>query len=180
MDSKEINQIALSNLPEIANISMPDIQEFTKGSVLAAPGQFWLKASAYYRGHHPDDEIAEWGNLRHTKRTLVVAEILATIEALDGLEHDCLISGLVIHDMGKYGVFGDAMKIIFNHPVLVASIVKDIPLDHGNKTAILKIVASHMGRWGDVPPQTKAEILAHYADCIASRTSLNIPVSIKV
>lgn len=179
MEGKEINQLALRNLPETNSISNPDIKEFTKASILAAPGQFWLKASAFYLGHHPPDEIAEWGNLRHTKRTLVIAEILVNIENLNSQDHDLLISGLVIHDIGKYGVFGTEMKIQVSHPKLVASIVKDIPLEPDElKASILKIVACHMGRWGDALPETKVEVLAHYADYIASRTNLNIPINI--
>ncbi len=175
----ETVDIVIANLTsELQAITRQEIKAFTLACIKASPPQFWQKPSAFYAGHHPDDELQEWGNLRHVKRTVLIALILADMEALAAAERDLLISALIIHDIGKYGPTGNSARILMEHPDFVSAMVKECELEAELKTPLLGIVIAHMGRWGRVKPQTKLEVLGHYADCIASRHSLNIPVSL--
>jgi hypothetical protein len=173
-----VNEIALSNLTtELERISNLELREYVKTCIKQTPGLFWKKPSAFYIGHHPQDEIADWGNLRHVKRVVSIAMILRDIENLPDNDSNILIASCILHDIGKYGIDGLAPKIQSNHPQLATHI---IPQGHVYRNDIIKTIEAHMGRWGKVLPSNTIEKLCHYADCIASRTSLNIPINISV
>jgi 23S rRNA maturation-related 3'-5' exoribonuclease YhaM len=177
------NNYALDNLlVELSLIKDLSIRNFTTSVILKTPGLFWYRPSAYFRGHHPDDEYKEWGNLLHVKRVLVIAREFAGIEDLGTASSDTLYSGLLVHDIGKYGPDGLEERIqLKTH----AEIAVNFILAHLESEAtpaqeqILGIVMSHMGRWGDFKPSTPLEKLGSYCDCIASRANINIPVKLK-
>ena len=173
---------ALDNLlTELELIKNLEIRDFTKAAILCAPGLYWYKPSAFYKGHHPDDELGEWGNLIHVKRTIVIGRIFAEIENLDSITCDTLYSGMTIHDLGKYDVLGDCERIVKHHPDLVSAIVLGLPQlpQWELLRPILLVATTHMGRWGNVKPNTLLEKLGHYCDCIAARVSVSIPITLK-
>ena len=179
----DIHTLVLKSLaPDLATITTTAIRTFTTECIKASPAAYWLKPSAFYKGHHPADELQEWGNLRHVKRTLVIATILAEINELLPFDRDMLYSALIIHDIGKYGPGGDSERILNEHPELVPGMVVGVSMSVNPRWAyeILGVVITHMGRWGKYPPVSRMEHLGHYADCIASRATLDIRVEIKV
>ena len=179
---QDSNNYALDNLlTELSLIKDLSIRNFTTSIILKTPGTFWYRPSAYFKGHHPDDELHEWGNLLHIKRTLVIAKEFVGIEDLDMSSSDILYSGLLMHDIGKYGSDGLEERIqLKTH----AEIAVNFILAHLESEAtlaqeqILGIVISHMGRWGSVKPSTPLEKLGSYCDCIASRANINIPIKL--
>lgn len=139
------------------------------------PVASWQKPSSH--DHHPADERGIWGNLRHTKRVVKIAQLLSQAEKLSEHEHDLLIAASIIHDTGKYGVDGKSAKIQDNHPELIRLMIPK-ELIVGDIDEILSIVETHMGQWGNIQPITKLQKLCHYADYIASRDDINIPMTL--
>ena len=180
MDNEQINEIAVQNLTnEIGLIDDRWIRIFVSRAVRAAPGKYWKKPAGNHPGHHPDDEQGDWGNLIHVKRVIVIASLLAEAENFQNMYKDILYAGLIIHDLGKYGVDGLNESIVKEHPLLVRVIVKNLepcPL----LGLILGVAEAHMGRWGKTWPGTQNERLGHYADYIACQCFIHIPVELDV
>ena len=178
---QESNNYALDNLLiELSLIKDLSVRNFTTSVILKTPGLFWYRPSAYFKGHHPSDEYSEWGNLLHIKRTLVIAKEFTGIEDLDTSSSDILYSGLLVHDIGKYGPDGLEERIqLKTHAHIAVVLIKDMNYNDAFITPILSVVLTHMGRWGSVKPSTPLEKLGSYCDCIASRANINIPIKLK-
>ena len=181
MNQQDSNNYALDNLlTELSLIRDLSIRNFTTSVILKTPGTFWYRPSAYFKGHHPDDELKEWGNLLHIKRTLVIAKEFTGIEDLDTSSSDILYSGLLVHDIGKYGPDGLEERIqLKTHAHIAVVLIKDMGYTDSFVPTILGVVLTHMGRWGDFKPSTPLEKLGSYCDCIASRANINIPIKLK-
>ena len=180
---QESNNYALDNLlGELALIKDLDIRNFTTHIILCAPGTFWYRPSAFFKGHHPDDEICAWGNLTHVKRVLVIAKEFSGIEDLSTQESDMLYSALVLHDIGKYGPDGleERIQLKTHAEIAVNFILARLDADATEvQETILGIIMTHMGRRGSVKPTTQHEKVGSYCDCIASRVSVHIPIKLK-
>jgi len=177
-----INEYALSQLlNELNLIEDPSIRGFAAECISKAPGEYWKRPSAFFKGHHPDDELGGWGNLIHVKKVIVIAQILCDIEDIPKADRDILYAGLIIHDIGKYGVDGKAPRIQVGHPELVPQIVGNMGVIFipGIWEQIRGVALSHMGRWGNIKPVTAIEKIGHYADAIGSRHSIRIQVTIR-
>ena len=180
LTTEQLNEIAFRNLvKEIHLIRCSSIRIFITRAVLAAPGRYWIKPSGNHPGHHPDDEHGDWGNLIHVKRVIVIAEMLTEAENLDSIHSDILYAGLIIHDLGKYGVDGTSDHMDSEHPLKVHYIVRNIE-PCSRLAEVLEVAQTHMGRWGTRKPDTVCEKLGHYADYIASRSAIHIPVELDV
>ena len=184
MNQQESNNYALDCLlPELALIRDLSIRNLTTTMILRAPGLFWYRPSAYFPNHHPNDELKEWGNLIHTKRGIVIAQIFVSMEDLPSTDSDVLYSGLLIHDIGKYGPEGTEERIQLKTHAEIAMKLILANLDHeatSAEEAIAAIVLRHMGRWGASKPVTQLEKIASYCDCIGSRVNINIPIKLKL
>ena len=178
---QDSNNYALDNLlTELSLIKDLSVRNFTTSVILKTPGLFWYRPSAYFKGHHPSDEYSEWGNLLHIKRTLVIAKEFTGIEDLDTSSSDILYSGLLVHDIGKYGPDGLEERIqLKTHAHIAVVLIKDMGYTDSFVPTILGVVLTHMGRWGDFKPSTPLEKLGSYCDCIASRANINIPIKLK-
>ena len=180
MDTKKINEIAAHNLlTEISMISARRIQSFVHEAIRAAPPYYWIRPSGNHPGRHPDDEHGSWGNLIHVKRVIVIATLFIEAEDLDPMYRDIIYSGLIIHDLGKYDVNGLSDTTVGGHPLLVQEVLKNVepcPL----MGLILRVAETHMGRWGEKRPDAMFEKLASYADYIASRANIHIPIELKI
>ena len=181
MNQQDSNNYALDNLLiELSLIKDLSVRNFTTSVILKTPGLFWYRPSAYFKGHHPSDEYSEWGNLLHIKRTLVIAKEFTGIEDLDTSSSDILYSGLLVHDIGKYGPDGLEERIqLKTHAHIAVVLIKDMGYTDSFVPTILGVVLTHMGRWGDFKPSTPLEQLGSYCDCIASRANINIPIKLR-
>jgi len=176
-----IKDFVLKNLEEeLSYFKDGRFKTFAVKCIEYSPPLYWKKPAAFYNGHHPYDELGAWGNLRHVKRVFIIGRELAEAEGLSSDDHDILLVALLIHDIGKYGREGTEEKIMSDHPLLVRAMIPTDILDYTTGNKILKIVESHMGRWGKIPPYTKLEKLAHYADYLASRLSIYVYVKLKL
>jgi len=178
----ESNNYALDNLlPELSLIKDLQTRNSTTQVILSTPGLFWYRASAFYKGHHPDDELGDWGNLLHVKRVVLVGKVLAVSENLGNDESSAFFSSLTLHDIGKYGVDGEQERIQKDHPELGKRIILAYLGREASsiEESMVSIVLTHMGRWGKVRPVTQLEKLGHYCDAIASRADISIPVKLK-
>lgn len=163
----------------LGNIFNMAIRQFVNDCIFSyAPSIYWSKPSAFHKGHHPMDEHSQWGNFKHVKRTIIIASMLSEAEQLSQHENDLLIAALIIHDIGKYGVDGKMKQIQKNHMELVRQM---IPKDKRSKDIeeIISIAETHAGQWGLIKPKTKLQKLCHYADYIASRNNISIPMHIE-
>ncbi len=180
LTTEQINEIALRNLTrELKLIRHPPIRTFVTEAIKVAPGRYWIRPSGNHPGHHPDDEHGDWGNLIHVKRVIIIAEILAGSEDLIPRCKDPLYAGLIIHDLGKYGIDGTDESISRNHPLLVHVVVRRID-QCPSFPLILGVAEAHMGRWGIHKPTCREEEVGHLADYIASRCTIHIPVELDV
>lgn len=183
MNQQESNNYALDNLlVELSLIKDLSIRNLTTAMILRAPGLLWYRPSAYFKGHHPTDELKEWGNLIHTKRGIVIAQIFVSMEDLPSTDSDMLYSGLLLHDIGKYGPEGTEERIQLRTHAEIAMRLILASLDHEATSAeetIVAIVLRHMGRWGEHKPTTQLEKIASYSDCVGSRVNINIPIKLK-
>lgn len=177
-EERHISNFVFNNLQSELNLIKDlTIKTFATACIDTLP-KYWRKPSAYHEGHHPKDELVEWGNLKHVKRVIKIAIMLSEIENLSTHENDLLIAATLIHDIGKYGIDGNADKILTNHPMLVSQMVNKYNFDDATSNDVLTIVESHMGRWGIPRPSTLLQWICHYADYIASRDSIIIPITI--
>lgn len=178
-EERRISNIVFDNLQSELNLIKNQTIRAFVGMCIDTIPQYWERPSAYHEGHHPKDELGKWGNLKHIKRVVKIALMLSEIENLPTYQQDLLIAASLIHDIGKYGIDGNSDKIQTNHPILVRQMVKNYGLDDNTKNDILTIVESHMGRWYSPRPDTLLQWMCHYADYIASRSSMNIPIILK-
>lgn len=166
---------------ELELVANPLIRSWVESCLFYSPAAYWERPSAFYKGHHPDDELGQWGNVLHVKRTIKVARTLSDSENLSAQDASFLVAALLIHDIGKYGFDGGSPKILKEHPSLVRDMIKLYPLpavDGGDDDAVLSLVETHMGRWGQHPPETLLQRLCHYSDCLASNPDFVVPVSL--
>lgn len=97
--TESVNRAAIANLSEeISLIDNDNTRDFTISAILSAPGKYWIRQSAFTKGHHPDDEHSKWGNLIHVKRTIIIAKMFVDMRNTAQEFADCLYSALLIHD----------------------------------------------------------------------------------
>jgi len=144
--------------------------------IYGIPENIWKAPSAFYAGHHLDDERQYWGNALHSIRVHDTCLIIASSLLVVGWQLDCLKASALLHDIGKRGPKGDTIKIMTStHPYIVADIVKEycnleLPKE------VLQPIEDHMGKWSrqelpDFLETKKADnsMILHLADCIESR-----------
>ena len=103
------------------------------------------------------------------------------------LNHDKIISALIIHDTFKQGLKQGHTE--FEHPVFVARAIvlfakEYYPVLLNFAIEISELVASHMGQWNKskqsrviLPkPQTEEQKFVHMCDYLASRKSIIVNV----
>lgn len=155
------------------------------------PEYFYSIPSSSTGKYHPQDENAVGGLVRHTIRTVKVAEDMSRMYDLTEQELNLTYAALILHDSCKNGLtYSD--YTVFNHPLLAAKLFADCNNSfstYKQKKAckiIYKLIASHMGRWNVDPhnqkvklpkPKTKLEKFVHECDYIASRRDFNISIN---
>jgi 23S rRNA maturation-related 3'-5' exoribonuclease YhaM len=152
------------------------------------PDYFYVVPASSSGKYHPKYTLGEGGLVRHTKACVVIAEELLTLEQYGTLDHDEIISALLIHDSFKQGLETDG-HTKFEHPVYSAKaftlFTKEYHPDMiGVALRVSKLVISHMGQWNTskysrvtLPkPQTASEKFVHMCDYLASRKSITIDV----
>lgn len=155
---------------ELAEIKDEEVRKWTRTALENAPDTFWIEPASKSGKYHPKDECAVGGKIIHTKRAFCVMKVLVDSEADrlgDHFVSSCL-SAILLHD-----VCSDSRT----HPDDVYPwYVEKLGQDFADKyPLIMKMIKTHMGRWGKTRPKTMEECLVHYADNIASKLHLMRP-----
>ena len=176
-------------LRELNSIKNDDVRLFCEKVLENVPKYFWEVASSSSGKYHPDFAAGKGGLVRHTKMMYVIFQEFINNETiidvyfgrkLSDMEKDILIVAILLHDTCKLGIMNVADTYAVEHPKLIRKLceTKNIILDKPWKSAILKIIETHMGQWV-TDKITKKEVLEkpvapsqkflHTIDYIASR-----------
>jgi putative nucleotidyltransferase with HDIG domain len=157
----------------VSRIEDRTIRLFVAKAFREAPKYFWTASSSSSGKHHPVDEHGKGGLVLHTVRVFNVAEVF--VPALVGSESmgvhpDVIRAGALLHDLYRYGT-KDVAEDTTNklHAELAAKALSNMVEDFPLKKAIIFCVERHMGKWGQVLPNSMDEWLVHFADGIATK-----------
>ena len=152
------------------------------------PDYFYVIPASSTGKYHPKYTLGEGGLVRHTKACVVIAEELLALEQYETLDHDEIISALLVHDTFKQGLETGG-HTMFEHPIYSAKAFTLFAKEYhpemiGVALRVSKLVISHMGQWNTskysrsvLPkPQTASEKFVHMCDYLASRKSITIDV----
>lgn len=173
---------------ELALIKDESIRQFITDYLnTLVPDYFYVVPASSSGKYHPEYALGRGGLVRHTKACVVIAEELLSLEQNSYLNHDKIISALIIHDTFKQGLKQGHTE--FEHPVFVARAIvlfakEYYPVLLNFAIEVSELVASHMGQWNKskqsrvvLPkPQTEEQKFVHMCDYLASRKSIIVNV----
>jgi hypothetical protein len=152
------------------------------------PDYFYVVPASSTGKYHPKYALGEGGLVRHTKACVAIAEALLSLEQNKHLNHDRIISALIIHDSFKQGL-GTSKHTKFEHPLFSANAIQLFAKEyHPNMKdeadEIAKLVITHMGEWNTsnyskvtLPkPYTEEQKFVHMCDYLASRKNIEVNV----
>lgn len=166
-----------------------DIRDFCEELLETAPDYFWQISASSTNKYHPDYTIGFMGLAKHVKGATRFLNHMLSIDCIKNQftsrERDLLRTAIMNHDDEKLGRNG-SQYTVFKHPLLIAERIigykgydwlPDDELDY-----IASACESHMGQWNTdkrskdiLPlPKTKAQMIIHLADYLASRKDLTI------
>jgi 23S rRNA maturation-related 3'-5' exoribonuclease YhaM len=166
---------------EIRMIVNPEIQDFVKFALEAAPAYFWTDPASKSGRFHPTKSRGPGGIVHHTR--LVVYFAMQLLESM-GCEawRDEIIAAALLHDAYKNG--DGTTKYGVNWAMHGVNLAGHLKKQAGYGRFALKVSADkildmcgkHMGKWGGAAPRPSAmeDWLLHIADMIASRKLVNI------
>ena len=152
------------------------------------PDYFYVVPASSTGKYHPKYALGVGGLVRHTKACVAIAEDLLSLEQNCGLNHDNIISALIIHDTFKQGL-GTSSHTKFEHPLFSANALQLFAKEYRPDMAevtydIAKLVITHMGEWNTskysqvrLPkPVTEEQKFVHMCDYLASRKNIEVNV----
>jgi hypothetical protein len=150
-----------------------------------APDYFWVVPSSSSGKHPPKDEFVEGGKVIHVKRTVKIGNYLCECLSITGIERDCVIAALIMHDLVSRGYPNDEGHTVDGHGYLWSVMARDILtkndfLDSDVFRTISRLIMYHMGKY-DLPYildwSDKLATCVHLADFIASREDVIIDIN---
>lgn len=171
---------------ELNLISKPEIKEFTKACIKAAPDYIFEDCPSSSSGKfHPIEELGADGTILHTKKVFALAYELS--RGLDcEYSRDEICAAALLHDMLKQGVEKTG-HTVHNHPQLMAKLVADVYKDKFtdklSRESALKIyygIFYHYGPWTDrsvkkpLSKYTPEELCVYVADYVSSKRFVHI------
>lgn len=157
----------------VSRIEDKTIRLFVAKALREAPKYFWTASSSSSGKHHPVDEHGKGGLVLHTVRVFNVAEVF--IPSLVGCtitsaHPDIIRAGALLHDTYRYGTKDVAEETTNKlHAELAAKALSKMTEDFPQKKAIIFCVERHMGKWGQVLPNSMDEWYVHFSDGIATK-----------
>ena len=150
------------------------ILEFTKAVMDSLP-------AAFYGGPEDPGYTAI-----HTKMCFAFGEVRINLahmkEHMQPSDRDIVRAALLLHDGLAYGPDGKSKKIIYTHPMDMATLIRDVKWDNllpaFFRDEIAQVVETHSGEWGHDPqkkgksmpmPKTEKQILVHECITYASK-----------
>lgn len=162
-----------------------------------APAGFYLKPASGSGKYHPAFAQGEGGLARHTNMTVEILMSLVDNKVVtDNWEandkgKDLMIVALLLHDVMKFGVSGEAKYAtechaedaavwiaLLHDQYMVARKPLASLLSTDDVSVIMQLVQTHMGQWGNTCPFHTGEVdpavgvmrkLVHLADFISSQ-----------
>lgn len=177
--------------PILNTFENEDIKSFAEACIDAAP-EYWHHVPASSTGkYHPDYALGDGGLIRHTIALVRFLNYMLEIDCIKtqftSRERDLLRVAGIAHDMMKSGgqeEYNWSKWTRFDHPLLAAKFIQSIDgLSNEEKIYIGMAISSHMGQWNtdkrhpDIvlpKPESKAQIILHLADYLASRKDIDI------
>jgi hypothetical protein len=169
---------------EIDFIKSEEIRKFTELAIDSLPDYYWHVPASSSGKYHPVYALGDGGLIRHTIAAVTIANSLLELEQyrniFDDRFHDCIISGLILHDGFKQGKSNDGNgRLAKDHAVICAEWIRTDSLfdksfkDINDRELISEIIRTHMGEW-DVKnkPETASQKFAHMCDFLASRKNI--------
>ena len=176
-------------IQELNLIRDKNLREFiTEYMEKFAPDYFYVVPASSTGKYHPKYALGVGGLVRHTKACVAIAEDLLSLEQNRGLNHDNIISALLIHDTFKQGL-GTSGHTKFEHPLFSANALQLFSKEYRPDMTevaydIAKLVITHMGEWNTskysrvtLPkPVSEEQKFVHMCDYLASRKNIEVNV----
>lgn len=178
--------------PILDTFENEDIKEFAIVLLDDFPEYIWHVGASSTGKYHPTYSLGEAGLMRHQIAVVRFLNFFLELEQygskLTSRERDLIrLSGLV-HDGRKSGSQEDYEKskyTKFNHPLLMADVVRGFDgqhLNHEEIELVADTISRHMGQWNadkktgiELPkPNNKFARMVHVADYLASRKCLTM------
>ena len=178
--------------PVLDTFENEDIKEFAIALIQDIPDYIWHVGASSTGKYHPAYSLGEMGLMRHQIAVVRFINFFFELEQYrsktTSRERDLVRLAGLVHDSRKSGSQEDYEKskfTRFNHPVLMADVVKSFDgeyLNHDEIEMVAEMIASHMGAWNTdkkssviLPkPNTTYAELVHLADYLASRKCLTM------
>lgn len=120
--------------------------------------------------YHPKDEICEYGQVIHIKKTAILI-LWAARRNADRMDTDLLITSALLHDLPKKFIFDSEIlekqdfihssksKMNKNHgydnAIYIDSIAKNLNIDPEKRKILFDAISGHMGKWTPVEYQDR-------------------------
>jgi HD superfamily phosphohydrolase YqeK len=187
-------------LKELDLIQNPLIKRWTKDTLQNVPDYFFYGMVSSTGKYHPACTCQKHGLLIHVKRAVYFANRLCDGYGIKGIDHDIVISAIILHDIAKMPSPKDDPKITYadyeNHPINAIKYFKSyVTRDVGEIFTIDQIdflfniveeiigcVQHHMGLWTPksirkpLSEYTQLELTVYTADYMSATKDLITPV----
>lgn len=182
---------------ELDLIKDEGIRQFTEQAIeCLLPAYFFTTPASQSGKYHPLESLGEGGLVRHTKACVKIAvefmgndsfcKMYTEHDRFTDLEHDMVISALLLHDGFKCGDV-DNGHTMFAHPTKMVSkllnVANSVPSNQKQTLmGVCALIESHMGQWNrksgesvTLPlPATKLQHFVHICDYVSSRKYVRI------
>jgi 23S rRNA maturation-related 3'-5' exoribonuclease YhaM len=178
-------------LKELDLIKSPLIKEWTKATLQNVPDYFFYGMASSTGKYHPACTCQKGGLLIHVKRAVYFANRLCDGWGIKGIDHDIVISAVILHDIAKVPSPKEDPKITYadyeNHPInaekyfaMTPQHVIDLPEEiyHSEPKREYQLIRDcirhHMGLWTpasikkSLADYTQLELLVYTADYMAA------------
>ena len=169
---------------ELRMIRDPEIKKFVKKVFEYIPEHGFTTAASTSGKYHPKDERGHLGNVAHSKKVVIWANIYAeAFEITDRLRLDILTASSILHDLGRRGLGKKASPhTLREHASIMTGPLEkaqaEIKLDIRVFNSIKDCVRYHNGKWTEkeirksISEYTRLELIVHLADMAASKMHL--------
>lgn len=158
------------------------IRNFTTSVLNSLSEEFYRIPASKTGKYHHQDSLGEGGLVRHVLRACYFGKIMIDSQKWDAddIKGDMLLSGIILHDIGKKEHYEASSYL--NHPITAMKIsekFKDI-LPEKHFALISGCILHHMGPW--TPPSVKKpmnrynilELLTYQSDYLSSKKEIDI------
>lgn len=177
-------------LNRISNIEIRNLVVYLLDNRI--PSDIWMKASSSSQKYHPlNKEGNPESTLEHTKSVFRIVYTLCDHPNIkdvvfDALARDLLLASALLHDSIKYGYPEACEHTVFEHPILIKTLIDDTIANNPQWfqyfTEIADIISAHHGPWNtskyhdySLPLITSdKQWYLHLADYLASRVYIRV------